>query len=41
MNIEFYISPYQVLEAELNNGKPITVSAEIANIQSQLLKAQK
>lgn len=29
MNIEFYISPYQVLEAELNPGK--ARNAEITN----------
>lgn len=30
MNIEFYISPYQVLEAELNPGKAREV--EITNV---------
>jgi len=30
MNIEFYVSPYQILEAELNPGK--VRKAEITNV---------
>lgn len=32
MNIEFYISPYQVLEAELNPGK--ARKAEVTNVDN-------
>lgn len=34
MNIEFYISPYQVLEAELNQGSQVCGTKTVVTIES-------